>query len=88
VSAGTDPIEELLQQFGEPLTVDLSCAASAPLHVVRALVPGTIPISFGWDREPLGLPLLARTRTTPDGRRIGAELDLDTSGPLMPHPFA
>jgi thiazole/oxazole-forming peptide maturase SagD family component len=88
VTARSEPIEQLLTQFGEPLTVDLTCSASSPLHVVRALVPGTIPISFGWDREPLGLPLLGRTRTTADGGRIGAELDLDTSGPLMPHPFA
>jgi hypothetical protein len=47
-----------------------------------------VPISFGWDREPLGMPSLARTRVAADGRRLGSDLDLATAGPLTPHPFA
>jgi ribosomal protein S12 methylthiotransferase accessory factor len=27
-----------------------------PLHVVRAVIPGLIPMSFGWNVEPLALP--------------------------------
>jgi thiazole/oxazole-forming peptide maturase SagD family component len=82
------PIELALARLGEPLTVDLSGSATRPFCVVRALVPGLVPISFGWDQEPLGMPLLAEPRTTADGRRLGADLDLSTAGPLMPHPFA
>ena len=82
------PLDELLAPIGEPLTVDLSSPAIKPLHAARALVPGLIPISFGWDREPLGMPLLARPRTAADGRLLGSQLDLTTAGPLTPHPFA
>ena len=49
------------------------------LTVWRALVPGLIPISFGWDREPLGLS------------EAQAELELGTwneGQPLLPHPFS
>jgi hypothetical protein len=81
-------LDELLAPIGEPLTVDLSSPAIKPLHAARALVMGLIPISFGWDREPLGMPLLATPRTTVDGRRLGSELDLTATGPLTPHPFA
>jgi hypothetical protein len=67
--------------------VELSSAATAPFRVVRALVPGLIPLSFGYDREPLGMELLGRPRHTIDGRRLGSELALETAGPLLPHPF-
>jgi ribosomal protein S12 methylthiotransferase accessory factor len=88
VNGADDMIEVALTQIGEPLTVDLSSPATRPFRVVRAVVPGLIPISFGWDREPLGMPLLGKPRTTADGRRLGAALDLTAAGPLMPHPFA
>ena len=74
------PLDELAR-IGEPLTVDLSSPAIRPLHAARAFVPGLIPISFGWDREPLGMPLLAEPRTTADGRRLGSDLDLAAAGP-------
>jgi ribosomal protein S12 methylthiotransferase accessory factor len=88
VNSAEAPLDELLAPIGEPLTVDLSSPAIKPLHAARALVPGLIPISFGWDREPLGMPLLARPRTAADGRLLGSQLDLTTAGPLTPHPFA
>ena len=55
--------------------------------VVRALVPGLIPISFGYDREPLGLPRLAAPVRTHDGRTLGNRVDLTLAGPILPHPF-
>jgi len=88
VRGGDADVEDLLAQIGEPLTVDLSSPATRPLRVVRTLVPGLVPISFGWDQEPLGMPLLAQPRITADGRRLGSHLDLAATGPLTPHPFA
>lgn len=87
VAAPEQPIEALLGEIGEPLTIDLSSGTTRPFHVVRALVPELVPISFGWDREPLGMPRLAQPITTIDGRRLGRGLDLETIGPLLPHPF-
>jgi thiazole/oxazole-forming peptide maturase SagD family component len=78
---------EALEQIGEPVLVDLTSPRTAPFHVVRALVPGLVPMSFGWDREPLGLPRLAEPKVTADGRRLGEHLDLPNSGPILPHPF-
>ena len=88
VRGGDGPLESMLTGIGEPLTIDLSSPATAPLQVARCLVGGLIPITFGWDQEPLGMPLLATPRSTADGRRLGSRLDLTTAGPLTPHPFA
>jgi ribosomal protein S12 methylthiotransferase accessory factor len=73
---------------GEPLFVELTTPATQPFSVVRAVVPGMIPITFGFDTEPLGLPRLAEPRVTLDGRHVGRTLDLSNAGPLVPHPFA
>lgn len=80
--------EELIAAVGEPVVVDLSSASSAPFFVARAAVPELVPISFGWDREPLGMPRLAQPKRTHDGRTLGAQLELSEAGPLDPHPFA
>ena len=77
-----------LDGVGEPLRVDLTTPRTAPFSVVRVIAPGLIPISFGYDGEPLGMSRLARPRRTADGRLVGAEIDLDRAGPLVPHPFA
>jgi ribosomal protein S12 methylthiotransferase accessory factor len=45
-----------------------------PLHVVRVLVPGLVPMSFGYGTEPLGVPRL---------REHGGQI----REPLFPHPF-
>jgi ribosomal protein S12 methylthiotransferase accessory factor len=49
-----------------------------PLHIARVLVPGLVPISFGFGTEMLGLPRLSRFGgvRVPHGPR-----------PLFPHPF-
>jgi ribosomal protein S12 methylthiotransferase accessory factor len=82
-----DPLERAGEGSGF-VTVDLTTASSAPFHVARAVAPGLVPISFGYDREPLGMPALAEPRATHDGRTLGAHLDLAEAGPLDPHPFA
>jgi len=71
----------------EVLAADLTSDATQPFSVVRALIPGLIPISFGWDREPLGMPRAAEPKITAGGRRVGAPLDLTDAGPLVPHPL-
>jgi ribosomal protein S12 methylthiotransferase accessory factor len=76
-----------LDEIGEVLVVDLSSPATRPFHVVRAFVPGLVPLTFGYDSEPLGLEALARPRVTVDGRVLGASLDLPRAGPIMPHPY-
>ena len=58
-----------------------------PVGVVRALVPGLVPLSFGWDREPLGMARLGSPLRTADGRVLGRALDLPRLAPVAPHPF-
>jgi hypothetical protein len=69
------------------MVVDLTTRATRPFFVVRAFAPGLVPLTFGWDREALGMPRLGEPRSTPDGRRLGEALDLDELGPILPHPF-
>ena len=47
--------------------------------VVRVLVPGLVPITFGYDSDPTGVTGFAEPYRT---RRF------DFSEPLFPHPFA
>jgi ribosomal protein S12 methylthiotransferase accessory factor len=47
-----------------------------PMRVVRAVIPGLIPISFGYGREPLGM-LAHGSKSTYRG-----------ATPMFPHPFA
>jgi ribosomal protein S12 methylthiotransferase accessory factor len=78
---------DVLAPIGEAVLVDLTSERTAPFHVVRSLVPGLVPLSFGWDREPLGMTRLARPATAVDGRCLGAALDLESAAPILPHPF-
>jgi hypothetical protein len=71
----------------EALLVDLTTPRTAPFHVARALVPGLVPISFGYDREALGMERLARPARTLDGRTLGAALPALGDRPILPHPF-
>ncbi len=81
------PIADKVAPLGEPLVIDLGSPATRPFHVVRALVPGAIPLTFGYDREPLGMPGLARPRTIRNGATVGGFIDMSRSGPIAPHPF-
>lgn len=63
----------------EAVIYRFSSTASGDLAVVKALVPGYVPITFGFDSDPTGIPtfrepLLAR--------------GIDLRVPLVPHPFA
>ncbi len=77
-----EPLERALARISEPLFVDLTSRETSPFHAVRALVPGLVPMTFGYDREPFGMPRLARPIRSP-----GRDLDLATAGPILPHPF-
>ena len=85
VAAPQVPATEAVRAIGEPVIVDLTTPSTSPFSVVRAVVPDIVPVSYGWDREPLGMPRLGRGRTTHDGRRFGADIRLDA--PIIPHPF-
>jgi thiazole/oxazole-forming peptide maturase SagD family component len=86
--AGVDgPAKDALRTLGDPVIVDLTSPRTSPFHVVRALVPGLVPLSFGWDREPLGMTRLAEPKRTADGRSLGDALDLERAEPIISHPF-
>lgn len=87
IEPGRGPIAEEVEPLGEALVVELGSSATRPFHVIRALVPGAIPLSFGYDREPLGMPGLGRPRTTLDGRTLGRPADIESAAPVAPHPF-
>jgi ribosomal protein S12 methylthiotransferase accessory factor len=55
-----------------------------PFQVVKAVIPGLVPIAFGWGLEPLGLPRLRKVPTVCGLRRT--ELALDQLN-RFPHPF-
>jgi ribosomal protein S12 methylthiotransferase accessory factor len=65
VAKANDGDAPLLQRFldrgRDVITLDIAAPNSAtdqgrtPLFVVRAVIPGLIPISFGYNREPLGM---------------------------------
>ena len=87
IAAPDEPLAELLASVGEPLFVAYDAPVVRPFRVVRAIVPGLVPVSFGWDQEPLGLARLAAPVRTRDGRELGRRLDLREAGPVLPHPF-
>lgn len=66
-------------EFPDDLVVcDLSSDLTAPLQVARCLCPVLLPITFGYDMEPLGLWGDAPDEILCDRAR----------GTLIPHPFA
>lgn len=87
VEAAPGPAAEAVDAVGEAVLVDLSSPRTAPFSVVRALVPGLVPMSFGYDREALGLARLARPARTAGGRELGRAADPGGDRPILPHPF-
>lgn len=87
IEGGSAPFGAVAERIAEPLFVEMTSNASRPLKVVRGIVPGMIPLTFGFDREPLGMPRLAEPKTTSDGRVLGRPLELARAAPIMPHPF-
>jgi ribosomal protein S12 methylthiotransferase accessory factor len=88
VRCAEGPVEQCVAAVGDPLFVDLSSPTTRPFAVVRAFVPGLVPIAFGYDGEPLGMRRLAEPVVTPDGRELGRSLPLGEAEPIMPHPFS
>jgi len=86
--ADGSPLAQLEAHGIEPVFVDLSGPATRPFTVVRALAPGLIPLSFGYDREPLGLTALARPRRSRTGQQLGRFVDFATCPAIFPHPFS
>jgi thiazole/oxazole-forming peptide maturase SagD family component len=86
--AGQASAEEHLRAQGfDPVSVDLTLPASAPFRVVRALVPGLLPLTFGYGNEPAGL-LRARSRLrTTDNRTVGHDFSTGQTSARVPHPF-
>jgi thiazole/oxazole-forming peptide maturase SagD family component len=72
----------------EPVLIELTIPPARPFHVVRALTPGLVPLTFGWDNEPLGLGSLEHPRRLQNGREVGRVIDLGEAPALHPHPFA
>jgi ribosomal protein S12 methylthiotransferase accessory factor len=84
-----ESIEHALERAGiEPVLIDLTIARTRPFHVVRAVTPGLVPLTFGWDSEPLGLESLTRPRARHDGSMVGVAIDLSEEPARDPHPFA
>ncbi len=86
--ADGSPLAQLESQGIEPAFVDLSGPATRPFTVVRAIAPRLIPLSFGYDREPLGLTALARPRVSRTGQQFGRFVDFAACPPIVPHPFS
>jgi len=83
----TGPLPERLATVGEPLVVDLSSSRTRPLRVVRGIVPELVPMSFGWDLEPMGMARLRSPKARRDGRLLGRWLAPSDGRPILPHPF-
>jgi thiazole/oxazole-forming peptide maturase SagD family component len=82
-----DPVGTVAKLFGAPIIVSLLPYARGEIRVVRALVPGLIPITFGFGREPRGLsrpnaPILTVTGTLAGAHKGRNDPPLD-----VPHPF-
>jgi len=80
-------VEDLAAKGFEVIIVDqtLPEQAAMGLHTVSVLVPGLLPIDFGWRRQRAPLLPRALTAFRESGRR---ETDLDASDlNTVPHPF-
>lgn len=85
IDSSADLLAVLDAQQRSPLFVDLAppASADAPFHAARALVPGMLPLTFGHDREPLGL-----VRQIKQGGRTLLEVSFASPRASFPHPFA
>ncbi len=69
--------------FTVPLRVSEEYGGNSDLHIVRSIVPGMVPMTFGYRQEPAGAPRIYTV-----GREFGnRELSYRTLT-KFPHPFA
>ncbi len=66
-----------------PMKLKAVLGGSDGLHIIRSIVPGMIPISFGSDLEPLGMKRLYEQALLRN-KRVLHYADI----PSFPHPFA
>jgi len=82
-----DGAERMLEEVGHPVVAaDLTHAACAPFAVVRALAPGLLPLTFGFEHEPIGMLRARSGIRTRDGRLLGGA-PRSAGGDILPHPF-
>lgn len=69
------------------ITVSLNLAeaygGNGDLHIVRSIVPGMVPMTFGYRQEPGGMERIYRI-----ARRYGSDVESYRSLTRFPHPFA
>lgn len=85
IDEGAALIALLESQRRAPLFVDLDAPVTAdqPFHACRALVPGLLPMSFGYDMEPWG-----NVREIFHKGRVIATVSFKSQQASFPHPFA
>lgn len=78
-----DQLEKNGQQlFTIPLYLEEDLGGNQGLHIIRSLVPGLVPIGFGYMQEPRGME---RIRTI--AKRLGNKSVTHRDMPDFPHPF-
>lgn len=81
-----DLLDQLERKVGRLVTIPMHSgergADGKPLHIIRSVVPGLIPISFGYRQEPCGMERVYTLAWEKEGRALNyAEM------PKFPHPF-
>lgn len=66
-----------------PFQLSKKLGGNGDLHIVRSIIPGLVPISFGAGLEPLGVPRLYEQVKVREGRILHYS-DI----PKFPHPYA
>lgn len=79
-------MDRLAEKGFEPVTVDLSVndqfGGNDGLSFVRSIIPGLVPISFGFNEEPRDM-----ARLLSEAARIGSTKNILGSLPAFPHPY-
>jgi len=75
-------LQKKLRLITVPLQLDKKFGGNDGLHIVRSIVPGLIPISFGYREEPMGMQRLRDVAEEIKGVSISYR-DI----PKFPHPY-
>lgn len=71
-----------LQLITVPLTLQKSLVGNVKLHIIRSIVPGLVPITFGYQELPCGMERINNVR-----RKYGKSPILYRDLPKFPHPY-